>query len=411
MFLIGLMGLGIDAGHVFVVAHQLQNAADAAALAGVQVVREGDAAARLAAINMAASNRADGAPVVLVDNPTNDINGDVVVGRYDRATREFRPALLGANSVKAVARRTESSPGGRVSLFFGSLFGIDSVEITRDAVAKIGGGTGAGIIALNEEKKNSLTVHGDVTLNTGEGDIQVNSNDSTQAAWVYGNAVVNAPAINVVGEPRLTGNSEFIGEVNTGVNVIPDPLRFVAPPTWDPANDLGTVSVTGGENLQIGPGYYSGGIAINNGSLVLEPGIYIVDGAGLNISGNATFLAEGVMFYFIGTGVVDLTGTNTVRITPPDPDLYSYAGVDTYENISFFQARDNFNDSRIIGTSLLDLEGTLYFPSNHLELGGTGEGFGNQLLADTIDIHGTGDMLIRYDGKEPAVGNRIYLVE
>ena len=83
----------------------------------------------------------------------------------------------------------------------------------------------------------------------------------------------------------------------------------------------------------------------------------------------------------------------------------------TYEGISFFQARDNTNDARIVGTGLMDLDGTLYFPSNHLDLTGTGDGFGNQLIANTIEISGTGDITIMYDGRNRAAGTTSFLVE
>ncbi|KPK86355.1 MAG: hypothetical protein AMJ81_01555 [Phycisphaerae bacterium SM23_33] len=411
LFLIGMVALATDVAYTLLAAHQLQNAVDAAALAGAQKVRLDSVAARAAAIAIAQANFATRQPVLLTDNPDNAIDGDVVIGRFDRALGRFTATLRAPNAVKVLARRTEASPGGPVPLFFGAIFGVSTAQVSRDAIAMVGGGTGAGIIALNPEKKNSLTISGDVTVNTGDGAIQVNSTDPASAAFCNGNPIINVPALNVCGEPRIVGNVTLTGEVNTGVRPIPDPLRFLPEPTWNPAEDLGTVSVTGGETLQIGPGYYSGGIAINNGCLTLSPGIYILDGAGLNVSGNAVFIAEGVMFYVIGTGVVDLTGTNQIRITPPDPDVYDYPGVDTYEHVSIFQGRSNTNESRIIGTSLLDLEGTLYFPVSHLELGGTGEGFGNQLIADTIDVHGEGVLLIRYDGNEPAVGNRVFLVE
>ncbi len=48
--------------------------------------------------------------------------------------------------------------------------------------------------------------------------------------------------------------------------------------------------------------------------------------------------------------------------------------------------------SRIIGTSLLDLRTTLYFPCADVELGGEGDGFGNQVIAWTVWIHGTGEL-------------------
>ena len=411
VLLFGITGLLIDVGYSLLVTHQLQNAADAAALAGVQQVRLGPEAARLAAINLAQANTAAQEPVLLLDNPGNAIAGDIVIGRYNRTQRLFEPTLAGANAVKVVARRTEGSLNGPLGLFFGPVFGVTTVDISRHAIAMIGGGTGAGIIALNRTERNALTISGTVTVNTGDGAIQVNSSHASSAVFVNGTPVLNTPALNVTGEPRMVGDYDFQGELNTGTPPIDDPLAWLPEPIWDPSSDLGEIRITGGENMSIGPGYYSGGITINSGSLVLDPGIYILDGDGLNISGNATFLAEGVMFYIIGSGVVDLTGTNSVRITPPDPELYSYPDVDTYERISFFQARDNTNDSRIIGTSLMDLEGTLYFPSNRLGLGGTGEGFGNQLIADMIDIFGTGEITINYDGNEPAVGNKVFLVE
>ena len=41
-------------------------------------------------------------------------------------------------------------------------------------------------------------------------------------------------------------------------------------------------------------------------------------------------------------------------------------------------------------TSDMNLEGTLYFPNNFLKLGGTGDGFGNQVIAGSLQIQGTG---------------------
>lgn len=411
LFLIGMVGLAIDVAYSLLAAHQLQNAADAAALAGAQKVRLDIAETRQAALNVAQANHAAGQSVLLTDNADNAADGDIVIGRFNRAMRQFTPTLRAPNAVKVVARRTNSSLSGPVQLFFGSVFGVTEVQITRDAIAMIGGGTGAGIIALDMSEKNGLRIDGNVTVHTGEGSIQVNSHHAGSALFIHGNPVINAPVINVCGMPRLVGDVEYSGVVNSPAPPLPDPLAEVPAPTWNPAEDLGTVSITGGATLQIDPGYYSGGISINNGALTLAPGIYILDGAGLNVTGNATFVAEGVMFYIIGTGVVDLTGTNAVRITPPDPDLYDYPGVDTYEQISIFQARDNTNPSRIIGTSLMDLQGTLYFPATHLEIGGTCESLGNQLIANTIHIHGDGELLIRYKGKEPAVGHTVFLVE
>ena len=112
-----------------------------------------------------------------------------------------------------------------------------------------------------------------------------------------------------------------------------------------------------------------------------------------------------------GTGYVDIDGTGSIHLTPPDPEVHAFPEAATYEYISIFQSRQNHNDSRIIGTGLLDLLGTLYFPGCFLECGGTGEGFGNQLIAWEIWLHGTGDIVINYEGSFPSAGDIVFLVE
>ena len=80
--------------------------------------------------------------------------------------------------------------------------------------------------------------------------------------------------------------------------------------------------------------------------------------------------------------------------------------------MSIFQARDNYNDAKIIGTADLSLAGTIYFPNNFVELGGNEDWTaGNQFIANTMWIHGTATIHIDYDGRNPAPGNRSYIVE
>ena len=416
IFLIGIVGLASDIGYVLLVAHQLQNAADAASLAGAQLVRVSAEEARAAGLSIAFANRAGGESVQLLDNVANAPGGDIVIGRYDRGSRLFTPTLSAPNAVKVVGRRTQNSLGGPVGLFFGPVFGVETVDVERTAIAMVGGGTGAGLIALDPEKKNALEVSGTVTLNVDGGAIQVNSSHP-QAVLANGTPDLIAPELNVYGDARFVGGATYDGVLNTGSPPVPDPLEFLPEPTWDPAMDHGTVSILGGETMSISPGYYSGGISMNNGSLTLAPGVYILDGTGLDITGGNMY-AEGVMFYIVDTDPNDntdshvkLVGNGITRISPPDPEIHGFPGADTYEGISFFQARDNPNEATFVGTSLLDLEGTLYFSAAHMDLGGTSDGFGNQLIANSIRVHGTGEIHINYDGRYPAVGNRVFLVE
>jgi Flp pilus assembly protein TadG len=437
LLLVTTVGLALDMGKVILVANQLQNAADAAALAGARIVKVSQDQARQNAINMALENYADGQSVQLASNPSNNPDGDIVVGRYDLKTHIFTPTTAAiANALKVVVRRSGGSLGGPVALNFGSLFNVSTCNMSRYAIAVATGGTGAGLIALAPDGIG-LLLNGNPSLIVNDGAIVVDS-AAYNAVRIIGNPEFDALELDVTGEVDVAGGFEFDPNfpVETGVPPSPDPLCPDPPgdclpePEWDSDYDLSpspgqALKITGGTR-ELQPGYYSGGLRISGGNITFKPGIYILDGrstgqkAGLVVGGNANICAKGVMFYIVGNGVVDLAGTGSIVVTPIRYDSndfcdssYSYpAGIDyVYEELGIFQSRSNTNDARIVGTSLLNLDGTLYFPSNHVDLSGTGDGFGDQLIARTVEISGTADMTIMYDGRNRSPANKSYLVE
>lgn len=466
--LVMILGLSLDAAKVMYVNHQLQNAADAAALAGAQLIKLQPQTAMQQAILTAAANFADNLPVLLRNNPDNNPNLDVVLGIYYPQNRLFVPSVAGCNAIKVVARRNADMPDGPVALNFGPIAGVDSIDIAREAIALSKGGTGAGLIALNDYGIG-LELSGNVSLVVGDGEIQVNSYEDGKTPYpafdVDGTSwTIEAEGINICGYPDENFDWEnYPVPVVPESPFIPDPLcpygseddKCLPPPSWNPAEDRSpidskgdrvTTVITGtepGDPCVFEPGYYSGGFDITGGDVVFQPGIYILGGgpkqqkAGLLVSGNANLWAQGVMFYFpptdptvpVEAGRLDLTGTGNTVITPamsaddfaevpPCPYgsvTYDYPSSDsqymTYEDMSFFQDRENDEDARIIGTSGLDISGTLYFPSADVELGGDGSSAGNQLIAGSVYVHGTGTWSVNYDGRNKAPGFYSILVE
>jgi Flp pilus assembly protein TadG len=161
--LLGLVGLALDTARVLLAAHELQTAADAGALAGAAWVRTDQSQARLAARTITAANTAEKVAITLPDNPTNDAAGYVVLGRFDRDTLTFTATTSGANAIKVIAARS-SSQNGELPLLFGPIFNASSSTVQRQAIAMVGGGTGAGLIALNRTAKGALTINGTVTV-------------------------------------------------------------------------------------------------------------------------------------------------------------------------------------------------------------------------------------------------------
>lgn len=409
LILVGFIGLSIDIGLGTFVSNQLQAGADASALAGARMVRTDIAQARLDAQTIAAANKASRQPISLALNETNNATGDIVVGRYSRTTRTFTPQLANCNAVQVNARRTAGSANGPLPLAFGPIFGVSNANVQRQATALIGGGTGDGMLCLSEDEPKGLYVRGSAVVTVSGGDIQVNSNQSNAADLQGSKFTVDAPAMNIVGDIDLGGGDIGDTVINTGAPVKPDPLAYIAEPAFDAASDKGEAKISGG-TVALQPGYYSGGFDFSGGDITMEPGIYMLGGVGFNVRGGTNLTANGVMI-FVDQGPVSINGTGNIVMTPPNPELYSYAGVQTYENILFFQARDNATSSLINGTSGLDLTGTLYFPNNHITLSGTTDKLGNQFIADTIEIAGNANLKIVYNGDQVAPGNRIFLVK
>jgi hypothetical protein len=426
--LVGFLGLCIETGHLIWVGQGMQIGADAAALAAAQFAKEDMALGRTAAVNVALANRARDSGIVLDRNDEDLADGDIVYGRFDRDLGTFDAAHASVNAVKVVVRRTSAEGGhGAVPTIFAQIFGVTSVDMQRVAIAMVGGGTGAGLMALANTGECTLDISGDVeTVVTGEegtagtGAIQVNSDDDC-AGCFQGSIDVNTDDINLVGDLCVIGGAADYPPETPDSDYVPDPLAFLGDPTTDGCVDMAVtlpldgvpIDMQGGEIRTIGPGYYPDGITMNNGTLTLTPGMYVLGGAGLQITGSANFYAGvggGALFY-IDSGCVALQGTGEIVIEEGSIDAgSSWNCIESYEFVTLYQARDNTCEGVITGTGLFDLEGSVYFPVANVQISGDSAKLGNQFIAWTVEIFGNGSVTIDYDGRFPAPGRKSYLV-
>ena len=404
MALVGLIGLALDMGYATWTHHQMQVAADAASLAAARHVRSDAGQAREAAVVLAGHNIAARQAVALDPNEDNLAAGDVVLGWYDRISGTFTPDPDARNAVRVVARRTSDSHGAH-PLLFGPMYGRPTMNLAAESIAMIGGGSGAGLIALDEDSPEAFYIHGSPHLDVRGGRMQINSSHD-RAARLRGGVILDAPGMDIVGDVQFDGNAyTYDGEINRDAEPMDDPLAALEPPP------IGEPNVPGGitESGTYGPGYYPDGINLEGGNVELEPGIYIVDGDGFQVGGNAELTAHGVMFYVKGTGRIRVDGTGDVIVTPPGPEGGNYEG------ISFFQERGNTNPIEITGTGFMsdpDHEGgAIYAPTARVELGGTGDMYINQLLAGQVHVYGSGKKTVMYRGDVPAAGQSVFLVK
>jgi len=425
--LVGFVALAVDFGYAYYTTQKLQNAADAAALAGAQRVWFSHGEARERAMEYSAANEAGGDAVLLDENASNDPEGDIVIGIYDKATRSFTPSTdkMKANAVMVNAKRREGSPNGPLPLVWGGIFGVDSTEFSRWGIAVADGGPHySDLIALNDDDPLSFYIYGHGHLDLGSGTAQVNSSDPKAAMYQGTHITYLYKETNIVGGYDERGNPKVTeqGDQNEGEDYVPDPLASLPTPAYNPAQPAGTVITgSGSAETRFSPGYYPGGLNMQAGQhVVLEPGIYIL-GDDFELNGHSTLEGYNTMFYLVNGSVKD-NGTGQVYLTPTTMDPYAQ------HHLQFWQAPGNTEMATFNGNSVWtsaaeddpatpDVDestqgtGTLYFPDATLELGGNGEMYFNGLIADKIVVYGDGEKHVTsgYDGDEG--GDKVWLVE
>jgi Flp pilus assembly protein TadG/phage terminase large subunit-like protein len=146
--LLGFAALAVDMGYIFAARNELQNAADAAALAATrelgriyseetlasQDLGSGENAAYLSsiystAISVAAKNVAAGGSVAI----TSD---DITIGQWDPDSRTLTATLDEPDAVRVTPRR---EAGSAVTLFFARVLGIFDTDVSATATAALTG--------------------------------------------------------------------------------------------------------------------------------------------------------------------------------------------------------------------------------------------------------------------------------
>jgi Flp pilus assembly protein TadG len=149
MVMLALGAAAIDVGHSMVARNELQNASDAAALAGARalgliyegmtpaamgsyVLTSGDAATIIAAAQTGGqANSAAG--VTLVVNP-----GDVQIGLWDAATHTFTATPTQPRAVRVTTRR-DGAANGPIATFLGQVIGLTNINVSAPATAELTG--------------------------------------------------------------------------------------------------------------------------------------------------------------------------------------------------------------------------------------------------------------------------------
>jgi hypothetical protein len=371
---LGVAGLAVDAGLWYNDTRTLQGVADLAAWTAMQTYfHESETStaisdAKIAAQAVAATNGfANGSKglTVTVNNPPASGPNKGVTGAFE-----------------VIIAKPES-------LFFSSAY-LRSVTVRGRAVAAVttsttGNGAPGCILSLT-----TITLDGNADVGAPTCSVYANGS-GTGAISLTGNAELTASDVSVVGGITTSGNATVSNPQVKGATPVANPYASdtVAAAEAGSGTTCSSSDLTDGGNgtFTLSPGVYCGGLTLTaNAAVTLQPGIYIIQGGSLTISGNTTVTGTGVTFVLTGSGsTASITGNSKLNLSAP-------TGGPT-AGLVFFGDPANTAAVSFSGNGTLEINGAIYFPSQSVSFeGNTSNASGcTQLVAFAITFTGNAD--------------------
>ena len=450
--LLGMVGLTVDSGLLQTARRQVQNAADAGALAAAMELFRGNtldgACAVATTVIQSNSGFTDPAVTITVQTP--------MTGSYSG----------NPNYVEVIVSLPQT-------VYLMPLLGVSSTQtmVARAVAGYEANPLGEGVILLDPTAIPGLAVHDNGTLRVN-GAIVINSRGA--GLDQYSNAVIwDWPGFAAVTNKSVTVQADYVlvhGGVDTPDNFSnivtggPNPVFAKGPIVSNPLRDLpvptdqngaviatkGAVKFPNGDSnpAPLNPGVYED-ISITSGANVtFNPGIYILSpttsGQGLTITGNPTVNANGVMFYVTGDDYLPnakydrldtpldgpLSPGNGALPAAPDPAVTNFAsfsinttrgqvnmtalqdGSSPFNGILLYQRPRNKHDVTVAenGGGDVTLSGTLYAQWAAMKISANGT-YNAQFLVGSMNVSGSGTITINPGGKSFNRANQVFLVE
>jgi hypothetical protein len=400
--ILGVVAIAVDGGMLMDKRRHAQATADSVALAAADILfskyrtykgLDADGAALAQALRTANQN-----------GYSNDTTASVVSLRFSPAVYADGPdkgKVIPAGYVEVILQYNQKR-------YFSLVFGKAPVPIIARAVARgTFNASKVGIHVLDLDDKGALTTSGNGKFNLANATVLVNSN-SAEAAISTGTGSLTAPEFDIVGGYSGGG---FSGTINTGVQPVPDPLRYLPPPdpTTMTIQSTTQLAISGGTHT-LYPGVYRGGISIQGAARVtMQPGIYYIDGGGFTYKGQGSLVGYEVMIYnkpqynLQSEGITG-TGGGSATLTPPTTGIY--------QGIVFYQERNSNVDVIFAGNGTFNISGTIYAANALVRVSGNGDAsIGSQYISRALTINGNGAVNIVYNGISVAPIRVLQLVQ
>jgi hypothetical protein len=295
--------------------------------------------------------------------------------------------------------------------YFSKMFGSADIPVVARAVSQgRWAAIKAGVMVLNPSDPGSLTATGGGTMTVAGVPIIIDSNSPTAAVTSGGGTFVS-PEFDIAGTPGIGGSGNWQGTVYSGQPPIPDPLAYLPEP--DPSTMVvqskNQTHIAGNQTTTIYPGVYNGGITVSGqGTLVMMPGIYYMNGGGFTFTGLGNLSAVGVMIVNnpqSNSDTISITGNGAIDFSPPTSGIY--------QGISLWQTRSATNTVTVSGNGGSSISGTFYTARGTLNVTGNGTGnvIGSQYISYNLVVNGGGSFAVNWNVNQTAKTRIINLVE
>jgi hypothetical protein len=352
---VGMAGLGVEAGKWYLVKRQAQTAADTGAFAG--------------ALEMAAGTGGNAKSAAVQESSRNGFTqgGNVTVTVNIPPTSGSQ--ALKPNAVEVIVTRNEP-------LLFAALFLSAPTQIVARAVGLVTVSGNACILSTSSNAARGLQVTGSAVVKLKDCSLASNSTKSN-AVYFSGSSTVEVPSVWSAGGIDSSGSTSTSFPVGQYTNAwpLPDPYANLTIPKPTVCNySAGSYSGT------LSPGVYCDGMKFGSGvTATLKPGTYYIDKGDFDVGASAVITCScgtaatgaGVTIVLTSSGAtkdigsVTINGQAKVTLRAPSKSVDTNGINYPYPGMLFIQ--DKRATSKVVnklnGGADLNLSGALYFPN------------------------------------------------
>jgi Flp pilus assembly protein TadG len=275
----------------------------------------------------------------------------------------------------------------------------------RNSYVKVAPGQPACVLALDPTASDAIKIQGSAQVSMPGCVIASNSNAS-DSAYRGGSAKVKAACVLASGTTVGFGSNSDLECGKPLEHQYPsfDPLEDVTPPAYTACQ-----LIPGGKSVTLSPGTYCN--KDWNGTITLNPGVYILRGIDVKLGGNASLTGSGVTLFLMDGAQFTANANNVINLSPPSTG--------TYAGITIFQDRGNTEPMTINGTSGSNVSGFIYAPNAPITYTGNSDmtATGNclRVVGDTVEMNGNSavksDCTAELEGRKAYAGRVVTLVK